>query len=523
MKTKVRGRSFKRALIALALSLAVAVPLTAPASLALGPANGMIGWGAVEAAKVRKTLKRQISARKPTGQRRVCTTRKVHSKAIKHCKAVKVISVPRSKTTIAAPLPAHAPSPPQTQMMPMPMVAPPQYVAQQPANNPIAYFWIDQAVSYAQAIGNSPPDFSFACGGVDCWAWISRSGEVLIVEPARDGVLQYFFGARETSPYLARDSYSSFAFDGRDLVQVYDNQGRIHAGGLSSRARYDGQALQQRGRALFAASLRQRWWDRGSATMWSMQYASYGYYDGWNSGWGGGWRDLPDWDRYERDHRHRHPPRHLDDEHRDRDDARRRFDSWHRHGDRGAPPPTGNPVVSPSDGRGAGATQPPRPPLVQPPPLPPLTDPLPVVTEAPATPPSDDEPARQPPTRSELESEASAPAIPRPGYFSPGEQPAVQIQVAPQPAPPPVPVPAPEPVPLPDPVLAPPPPPVPGPQWQSPPSPAPVPQNVESAPVPVPAPAPAPAPPPQPDPPAPVNPVYDHIESEPSSSGSDQP
>ena len=518
MAAKFSNSSSGRALIALAFPLAALVPVAVPFGVAevasVGLPGAIAGLGQADAATVRK------AKRKAAATRTVCTTTRIKGRKAIRCKPAKLapvqpvrvtrLSPPAPPITYAAPLPMAPMQAPSPQMPIAPRLAP------QPHVSPIAYYWIDQADSYAQAIGNSPPDFSFACGGVDCWAWISRDGEVLIVEPARDGVLQYFFAPRETSPYLARDSYSSFAFDGRDLVQVYDNHGRIYTSGLSDRARYDGQALQQRGRALFSASLRQRRWDRGSATAWSAQYADYGYYDGWNSGWGGGWRDLPDWDRYERDHRHRHPPRHLDDEHRDRDDARRRFEDWHRHGDQGAPPPTGNPVVTPSVGTGTGAVPPPRQPrspLPLPQPLPPLTDPPLSVTEPPAAPPSVAEQPRRPRPRRELESEPDTPAIPRRGYAPPGDQPVVQIQAAPQPTP----MPAPLPAQATDPVFAPPP------------SPAPVPQYVESAPAPpsvaTPAPALAPtvAPTPQPAPPPPASPVYEHIESERPSGDTEQP
>ena len=511
MAAKFRGGRSKRALIALALPLAaLALPLAAlvPLAVPIGAApvgvpaeigHRLTALGAAAAATVRQTSKRQITAKKSAATRRVCTTRKVKGKPVKRCKTVRIMRAPLQVATIAAPPPSPYPAtllrvqpqpvsaPPAP--LPRPMPAPPHYAEAPLSNGPIAYFWIDQADSYAQAIGNSPPDFSFACGGVNCWAWISRAGEVLIVEPARDGVLQYFFGPRETSPYLARDSYSSFAFDGRELVQVYDNQGRLYTTGLPSRARYEGQALQQRGRALFAASLRQRRWDRGTASAWSLQFGSFGYDDGWNSGWGGAWRQLPDWDRYARDHRHRHPPRQLDDEHRDRHDARRRYDDWHRRGDHGAPPPTGNPVVTPGDGSTDAVTPPPRhsrpaplpaappqpQPEPQPEPRPPLAEqPLPVA-EAPAPPPGDAEPPRRERPRRELEDEPGAPPILRRSDMPPPEQPVVQFQAAPEPVPPPPPDPAP--------ASAPDPAPVPEPQWQAPPPPAPVPQYDAPAPA----------------------------------------
>ena len=490
MATKIGRGGSKRALIVLAFPLAVLVPLAVPFGAGQGVALGLpeplahslAALGSVDAATIKRANARKAAVRKSGAAKRVCSTRKVSGKVVKRCKSVRVIRPPLV-AAYAPPSPSPAAlgpvQPPlnygQTAPPPLPVSRP--YFAQSPTSSAIAYFWIDQADSYAQAIGNSPPDFSFDCGGVDCWAWISRAGEVLIIEPARDGVLQYFFAPRETSPYLARDSYTSFAFDGRELVQIYDNQGRLYTGGLTSQARYDGQSLQSRGRALFAASLRQRRWDRGTAAAWSAQYSSYGYNDGWNSGWGGDWRELPDWDRYARDPRYQHPPRHLDDEHHDRRDARRRYDEWHRRGDHGAPPMTGNPVVIPGDGDSA-ATPPPRPsrPVPMPPqpdvqaqpePLPPLTVQPPLDAESLPPPSEAPSPPRRPRPAREFDAEPGVPPVPAPApAYDPPPVPApVSIWQAPPPAPPPAPAPAPATTPAhitasaPEPTPAPPPPP----------------------------------------------------------------
>ena len=525
MAARFFKRSSNRALIALAFPLAALVPVAVPFDAA--PTGLTTALGQADAATVRKSAKRKAAARGPATTTKLCTTTRIKGRKVTRCKTVKNMPVPPVMvTSIApvAPLPIAVfapPAPPPTPMAP-------QYAPPQSASNAIAYYWIDQADSLAQAFGNSPPDFTFNCDGVDCWAWLSRDGEVLIVEPGRDGVRQYFYAPHQTSPYLVRDSYSSFAFDGRDVVQVYDNQGRLYTG-LTSQARYDGAALQQRGRALYAGSLRQRRWDRGSATAWIGGTSSMGYYDGWNSGWSGAWRELPEWDRYDRDHRHRHPPRHLDDEHRDRDDARRRYDDWHRRGGQGAPPPTGNPVVTPGDGTST-APPPPRPPRPalqpQPQPQPPLTEPPQPVTETPPPVPSDAPTPRRERPRREIEDEPGMPPAPQRRNRPPPEQPVTQVQAVPvepaqtwpdpmpgptlprpvlEPAPAPVPMPAGEPayVPtLPEPVYAPP-------------APVPVP-----APVAVPAPTPAPAPPPPPPPPPPPR---EQIQTESPPIDTDQP
>lgn len=506
MAVKIGRGGPKRALIALALplafSLAVLVPLAVP--FGAGPVSLL---GRADAATVKRAAARKIAVRKSVPTKRVCTTRKIKGKLVKRCKAVRLIPpLPRAPFVSVVPPPTPVtPLPVQPQLSyappPSPLPVPPPYPAQAQSAGPAAYFWIDQADSYAQAIGNSPPDFSFECGGVDCWAWISRAGEVLIIEPARDGVLQYFYAPRETSPYLARDSYTSFAFDGRDLVQVYDNRGRVYTSGLTSQARYEGQALQQRGRALFAASLRQRRWDRGTATAWSAQSTSYGYNDGWNSGWGGAWRELPGWDRYGRNPRYQHPPRQLDDEHRDRRDARRRYDDWHRRGDQGAPPPTGNPVVTPGGGDTAAVPpRRPRPVVPQPvaPPTQPVAPPLQPVAPLPVIappvippPPVAENPPPRPHPRRDIEAEPGVPPLPHRAYAPPADQPVRQIEAAPVPAPVPVPAPAYDPAPAP--AYVPPPAPAPTATWSAPLPPAPEPPRA--------APVAAPAPPP-PDPPA---------------------
>lgn len=252
MALKYRGRNGTFWKLALALPLAaLVVPV------------GSADWGKAEAATVRKVKKRKVVvARKPVTARKVCTVTKVKGRKVTRCKAVKIVSVPPVMVA-----PVYAPAPPQP-LTAVPVSSPPPVLQPPPPPppriNPADYYWIDQADSLAQAFGNSPPDFTFSCDGIDCWAWVSRDGEILIVEPGRYGVQQYFFAPRQTSPYLVRDSYNAFAFDARDLIVIYDNQGRVMPYGADPRQRDLADALRERGRALYAASLRQRRWDRAA-------------------------------------------------------------------------------------------------------------------------------------------------------------------------------------------------------------------------------------------------------------------
>ena len=257
-----------------------------------------------------------------------------------------------------------------------------------PAGQPISaadFFWIDQADGFADAIGDAPPDFGFRYDGIDSWAWVSRAGETLIVEPAREGIVQYYYAPRATAPYLIRDSYYSYAFEGPDLVRIYDNEGRLWREALSGNHRYDIDRLQARGRAILSAAWRQRQWDNRTATSWAQYSLGHGYSSLWGGGWSGSWRDdwraRPDWSSFEYQRRSSRPARRLDEERRARREARSRFEDWRRRGGRGQPPvigvtpdtggtttitpaPTVPPVSQPGrpprqPGAGTGPTQPP--------------------------------------------------------------------------------------------------------------------------------------------------------------------
>ena len=518
MAAKFSNSSSGRALIALAFPLAALVPVAVPFGAAqvasVGLPGAIAGLGQADAATVRKA-KRKAMVRPRATTTKVCTTTRIKGRKVIRCKSVKLAPVPPVLVTpvyppALPPAPYAAPLPMASMQAPPPPLAP--RWAPQPHVGPIAYYWIDQADSYAQALGSSPPDFTFNCDGVDCWAWISRDGEVLIVEPGRRGVQQYFFAAHQSAPYLVRDSYNSFAFDGRELAVVYNSEGQVLPDALPGRDRDVAEALHERGRALFAASLRQRRWDRGSATAWIGGYSSLGYYDGWNSGWNAAWRELPEWDRYDRDYRRRRPPRHLDDEHRDRDDARRRYDDWHRRGGQGAPPPTGNPVVTPGDGGGTG--QPPvRPP--RPMPQPPLPEPPQPVTDTPPPVPSDAPTPRRERPRREIEDEPGVPPVP-PRRSGPAPDQPVQIQAQPN---------APELLPPAQPVLTWPDP-MPGPAGPSPVLVASPDRSAQFVPAPAPAPVAAPprdTPPPPPPAPAPPPPPREQIVTESPRSDTDRP
>lgn len=493
---------------ALALA-ALAVGIAPGAALRFDPDGGpmlelsLSPIGTARAATRKKAARRPVAKPPVFATRQVCTTRKAKGKAVKSCKVVKLVAA----TPIAPPpvlvtrvvqlpapvsmVPAVAPS------APPPPPAPP---SQPPA---AAFYWIDLADSLAQAIGDAPPDYGFRYDGIDNWAWLSRGGEMLIVEPGREGVVQYYFYRDETAPYLVRDAYYSYAFDGPRLVQIYDNRGRLFTGQLSWRQQGDVDTMLKRGRALFSAGWRQRSWSGDSALSWYSTFNggtyAWDWSEGWRGGWRGDWRQGSDWRGFEAGNYGQMPPRHLDDERRRRRDSSHRYDEWRRSGARGAPPLTANPVVQ----NPAPASQT----------LPPVTKPAPAPV-APPPPSPAPQPERRPSWRGPQASDRPAPPEPGP-LLNPtplsenpvGERPRLRREDRPQPVRPALAAPAPQvnagppvqpvlPV-LPS-VAAPPP---------TPPPPVPLPvEPVVVAPPPVPEPVPVevdPTPPPPPPPPSP--------------------
>jgi hypothetical protein len=207
------------------------------------------------------------------------------------------------------------------------------------------YRWIDTAEGLARAIGSAPPDFTFRFDGREAYAWVSNEGEMLIVEPSPLGVIQYFYLPRAAAPYLVRDVYESYAFEGPRLVAWFDATGQLMMDTPSPRSEDRAIALHRRGREILAASYQRRW-DSEAATSYSSQVFlgfGFGAYDsGWAGGWQPHWRDRPEWrdrrDRRRDYERERRRADRLEDERRARDDHARRFDGWRRGGRRGAPP-----------------------------------------------------------------------------------------------------------------------------------------------------------------------------------------
>lgn len=184
------------------------------------------------------------------------------------------------------------------------------------------YDWIDRADSFARAIGQAEPDFTFRADDHPVWAWEAADGELLLIEPKGDDVLQFYF-APDGQLYLTRSATSSYGYDRGTTTVSYDVDGRL----ATPSRRWDGDEatdLFLRGRELLDAYRQYRRFGRGGYAA-NRVYGYDGGYSawgstiliapyapridgGWSRGWQPRWRNRPDWN----DARRPHPPRDRD-------------------------------------------------------------------------------------------------------------------------------------------------------------------------------------------------------------------
>jgi hypothetical protein len=88
------------------------------------------------------------------------------------------------------------------------------------------YSYIDDAYAMSQAYADAPPDYAFDYDGYAPEAWGSRDGVVRVGERVPGGWRFYYYQPGSDVPYLVRDPDYAYAFDGGQLVVVYDSHGR---------------------------------------------------------------------------------------------------------------------------------------------------------------------------------------------------------------------------------------------------------------------------------------------------------
>ncbi len=173
-----------------------------------------------------------------------------------------------------------------------------------------AYDPIDRADMLARMFGNAEPDFGFPFDGGYAYAWRTRTGEMMIIEPRRNEVLQFFYDAGAMAPYLVRDADGAFAFDGNVAVARYASSGLLRGWQGQGFDPGEATAAWERGRTLLAAAQSTHW--RGSRNRvpdWSTWMPVVGsIFIGNSYGWGDPyWRSRNDWYYGRRRDRYRPP------------------------------------------------------------------------------------------------------------------------------------------------------------------------------------------------------------------------
>lgn len=197
------------------------------------------------------------------------------------------------------------------------------------------YAYIDRADSLWEAIGDAPPDHSFAFEGAEPWAWQTDAGYWIVVEDGRDGIRSYYFEPGERTPFLTVEPGHSFGFEGDRVAVVYGPDGGALPRAEGEAWLEDAVALFVRGRRMRAALDRGQWepvdtqaWIDTSPLLFTTMI------DVWDTGP----TRYPEW------HRHRERTRASDWRHRiEAERLRRRdlsdaFRRWREGGFQGPPP-----------------------------------------------------------------------------------------------------------------------------------------------------------------------------------------
>ena len=88
------------------------------------------------------------------------------------------------------------------------------------------YAYADDAGDFADAIGDSPPDYTFDYDGGSPWAWQGYDGSATYVERVPDGFRTYYYRPGADAPYFVRDPDYGYGYDDGRLAAVYDRGGQ---------------------------------------------------------------------------------------------------------------------------------------------------------------------------------------------------------------------------------------------------------------------------------------------------------
>jgi hypothetical protein len=141
-------------------------------------------------------------------------------------------------------------------------------VAQRSLDN--RYGYLDRAYGMSYGFADAPPDYTVDYDGYYPWVWRADSGAYRIVEPLDYGERYYYYKPGYDYPFFISDPYYGYAYDGYDLVGVYDPYGAPLDYVYYAPRIYDASRYFYRARNLYSAAIyRQRrsayaddWWAR---------------------------------------------------------------------------------------------------------------------------------------------------------------------------------------------------------------------------------------------------------------------
>lgn len=220
------------------------------------------------------------------------------------------------------------------------------------------YDWIDRADAISDAIGEAPPDTSFAFENGEPWAWTMEDGTTLIVEQLPDGPHGYYFEPGTDAPFLVRDPSMSFGFIDGAVAVVYGADGGVLS--RNDGRGWLGAAMRgfDRGKLLKRAMVRRDRWRNVNVSRWyDMSYLLFDWWDDWDYGLS----RNPAWRRHHEGPRGIGHRRHWDGERHRRELISDAFQRWGQNGYRGPAPgrftpprPGTQPPPHRWDGRGDG-------------------------------------------------------------------------------------------------------------------------------------------------------------------------
>jgi len=145
--------------------------------------------------------------------------------ALAACDKAQQATQPTTGAPIAA-LPLATAAPPPEQVAPYANQLPPAPPLPRARPRRAAYSYIDDAYALGDVFADSPPDYTVAYDGEYPWIWRTDDGAYRVVEDTPDGYREYYYYGDSDYPFLIRDPQYVYAYDGPELVLVYDSYGQ---------------------------------------------------------------------------------------------------------------------------------------------------------------------------------------------------------------------------------------------------------------------------------------------------------